>query len=189
LEEAISAVEKWIGKNQYMHSDIAAYCALVLLKEVEPDIYNDLDVAVWEKWTPVVVAVPKETGTEEGQFHDSIASDAATKAPHEFARTVQRLIRAERRRSRAQPNQTPGATPFTILHTLDQCWHSLALKEVVYAEIKNRNNSPAQCEAFSGVSSKPPSIQPSSLPYACSRRAGFALQPADLALSRRLPTC
>src|SRR5712671_1937501 len=90
----------------------------------------------------------RETGTEEGQFYDSIASDAATNAPDEFARTVQRLIRIERRRSRAQPPQVSGGIPFFILRTLDECWGSVALREVVYAELKNRNNSPAQLEAL-----------------------------------------
>ena len=149
LEEAAPAIEKWIGKNTYMHSDVAAYRALALLKEVDPDTYDGLYAVVWKKWTPVVVAVPKESGSEEAQFHDTIASDAVTNAPEEFAQTVQQLIRLERRRSRTQSNQTT-ITPFFILRTLDQCWHSPALKEVVYAELKNRNNSPAQCEALLG---------------------------------------
>jgi hypothetical protein len=148
LEEAAAAVEKWVGKDRYMHSDVAAYRALALLKEIERHIYDDLSVTIWAKWAPVVVAMPRETGTEEGQFYDSIASDAVTNAPDEFARTVQRLIRIERRRSRAQPPQVSGGIPFFILRTLHECWGSVALREVVYAELKNRHNSPAQLEAL-----------------------------------------
>src|SRR6202040_3626546 len=67
----------------------------------------------------------------------------------------QRLIQIERRRSRtpppprpSQPPQASGISPFWILRTLGKCWGSSALKEMVFAELKNRNNSPAQFEAL-----------------------------------------
>jgi hypothetical protein len=149
LENGQPRVEKWLGKNSYQHSDLSAYRALVLLREVDRETYEGLDADVWKKWAPVVVGVPKETGTVEGKFHDDIAAEVSAKAPREFARTVQRLIRAERRRNRAQPQTPPaGPIPFFVLRTLDECWSSKALKEVVHAELKNRNNSPAECEAL-----------------------------------------
>src|SRR4029077_2533049 len=94
-------VRRWLGTNNYPHGDLSAYRALVLLRDVDPEAYEHLDLTVWVKWAPVVVAVPKETGTENGKYYDSIAADASAKAPAEFARTVRWLIRAERRRSRA----------------------------------------------------------------------------------------
>jgi len=156
LSAAQPLVKKWLGTTAYRRGDLAAYRALILLKEVDPEAYEGLDAALWAKWSPVVVAVPKETGTESGEFDEVIACDACDKAPLPFARTVQWLLRAERRRIRArpapqppQPSQ-PEISPFRILRTLDKCWRSTALKEVVFAELKNRNNSPAQCEALLG---------------------------------------
>jgi predicted NACHT family NTPase len=161
LLDAQPLVGKWLGTNAYRRGDLAAYRALILLKDADPQAYERLDPAVWAKWAPVVVAVPKETGTENGKFDEVIASDACTKAPAAFARTVQWLIRTERRRSRippppqlSQPPQTSGISPssgispFWILRTLGECWRSTALKEMVFAELKNRNNSPAQFEAL-----------------------------------------
>ena len=149
LSDAQPLVRKWLGTNSYRRGDLAAYRALVLLKDVDPQAYERLDPAVWGKWAPVVIAVPKETGTENGKFDEVIASDACAKASAEFARTVQWLIRTERRRSRAQPPpQSPEIRPFWLLRTLAECWSSTPLKETVFAELKNRNNSPAQFEAL-----------------------------------------
>jgi hypothetical protein len=149
LEDGKPRVGKWLGTSSYNHSDFSAYRAFVLLREVDRGIYDHLGERVWAKWAPVVVAVPKETGTVEGKFHDAIAADALAKAPGEFAGTVQRLIRGGRRRDRAQSQpQPPGMIPFLILRTLDECWSSPTLQNVVYTELKNRKNSPAQCEAL-----------------------------------------
>jgi hypothetical protein len=149
LENAKPRIEGWIGTNSYTHSDMSAYRAFVLLREVARETYDQLDDDVWRKWAPVIVAVPKETGTVRGKFHDDLVADAAGRAPLEFARTVQRLIRSERRLARAQPQPQPAQIlPFLILRTLDKCWDSSALKEVIYTELNNRNNSPAQCEAL-----------------------------------------
>jgi hypothetical protein len=149
LEDAQPHVEKWLGTSSCRRGDLSAYRGLVLLQEVDREAYDHLDERVWAKWAPVVVAVPKETGTVEGKFHDAIAADASAKAPSEFAHTVRRLIRGERRRDRAQSQpQPPGMIPFLILRTLDECWSSPILKDVVYTELKNRKNSPSQCEAL-----------------------------------------
>lgn len=155
LADAQPLVKKWLGTNAYQRGDLAAYRALILLKDVDPDAYDHLDPKVWAKWAPVVVGVPKETGTESGEFDELIASDACNKAPTEFARTVQWLIRTERRRARAQPPPQPpqpassaSMSPFWILRTLRKCWGSTALKEMVFAEVKNRTNSPAQFESL-----------------------------------------
>jgi hypothetical protein len=149
LIDAQPQVRKWLGTNTYTYGDLSGYRALVLLRDVDRGAYQRLDHSVWAKWAPVVVAVPKDTSTENSEYHDAIAADSSAKAPVEFARTVQWLIRAERRRSRAHPpSQSPQIGPFWILRTLDACWNSETLKEMVFTELKNRNNSPAQCEAL-----------------------------------------
>ena len=161
LIDAQPHVGKWLGKNTYRHDDLSAYRALVLMRDVDPQAYEHLDLTVWVKWAPVVVAVPKQTGTENGKLDEAMTSDACAKAPAAFARTVQWLIRNERRRSRIppppQPSQPPetsgispssGISPFWIIRTLGECWRSIALKEMAFAELKNRNNSPAQFEAL-----------------------------------------
>jgi hypothetical protein len=154
LTEAQPLVKKWLGTTAYRRNDLAAYRAFILLKEVDPEAYENLDAALWAKWAPVIVAVPKETGTESGEFDEVIASEACDKAPGPFAHTVQWLLRAERRRTRARPAPQPPQppqpeiSPFWILRTLGKCWKSTAVKEIVFAELKNRTNSPAQFEAL-----------------------------------------
>ena len=113
LIDAQPQVSKWLGKNTYRHGDLSAYRALVLLRDVDPQAYERLDLAVWAKWAPVVVAVPKETGTENGKLDEAMTSDACAKAPAAFARTVQWLIRNERRRSRIPPPPQPSQPPQT----------------------------------------------------------------------------
>ena len=108
LSAAQPLVKKWLGTTAYRRGDLAAYRALILLKEIDPEAYEAFDAALWAKWAPVVVAVPKETGTESGEFDEVIASDACDKAPTSFARTVQWLIRTERRRRRARPAPEPS---------------------------------------------------------------------------------
>jgi hypothetical protein len=89
LAAAQPLIKEWLGTNAYQRGDLAAYRALILLKDVDPEAYNGLAPEVWAKWAPVVVAVPKETETESGEFDALIAADACDKAPTEFARTVQ----------------------------------------------------------------------------------------------------
>jgi hypothetical protein len=113
LIDAQPQVSKWLGKNTYRHGDLSAYRALVLLRDVDPQAYDRLDLTVWAKWAPVVVAVPKETGTENGNLDEAMTSDACAKAPAAFARTVQLLIRNERRRSRIPPPPQPSQPPQT----------------------------------------------------------------------------
>jgi predicted NACHT family NTPase len=153
LEDARPLIKKWLGTNGCRRSDLAAYRALILIKDVDAEEYDRLAHEVWAKWAPVVVAVPKETGTESGEFDALITADACDKAPTEFTRTVQWLIRAERRRGRAHPPPaqsapSPAITPFWMLRTLRKCWESTALKEMVFAELKNRTNSAAQFESL-----------------------------------------
>jgi hypothetical protein len=155
LTDVRPLVKKWLGTNGCRRSDLAAHRALILIKDADSEAYDRLDPEIWAKWAPVVVAVPKETGTESGEFDALITADACDKAPTEFARTVQWLIRAERRRARAQPPPQPphpalsaAISPFWILRTLHKCWGSAALKEMVFAELKNRTNSPAQFESL-----------------------------------------
>jgi hypothetical protein len=147
LEEGVSLIQTWLGTTSYKLSDYSAYRALLLLYELDHAAYTQFDTTVWRKWASVVVAVPKETGTEEARLHEAIEADALVNAPHEVARTIQQLIRVERRRSRRNP-QNPGGSPFFILRTLPEGWDAPELNAVVHNELTNRNNSPSQFESL-----------------------------------------
>jgi hypothetical protein len=147
LEEGTSLIESWVGTTSFKRSDYSAYRALLLLNELDQATYSQLDPAIWKKWAPVVVAVQKETGTEEARRHEAITADALRSAPHEVARTIQQLIRVERRRSHRN-SQNSGASPFFILHTLPGGFYPSELKAVMHNELTNRNNSPPQFESL-----------------------------------------
>ena len=136
LEEGASLAQTWLGTTTYKRSDYSAYRALLLLNELDRGTYAQLDVSMWHKWAPVVIAIPKETGTEEAKCYEVITADAIRKAPVEVAQTIQHLIRAERRRNRRAP-QNAGGTPFFILHSLGDHWDAAELQEVLHGELQN----------------------------------------------------
>jgi hypothetical protein len=147
LDGGVSLAQTWLGTTSCKRSDLSAYRALLLIYELDHVVYARLDTAVWEKWAAVIIAVPKETGTEEARFHEAVTADALVSAPHEVARTIQQLIRVERRRSRRNP-QNPGGSPFFILRTLGEGLIAPALNAVMHHELTNRNNSPPQFESL-----------------------------------------
>ena len=100
LKSAEPLVSEWLGTNEYKRSDYAAYRALVLLRETRRDLLRWFRARSLAKMGAGGRAVDRLTGAEEADLHDSIASEALNAAPAEFAETVQKLIRAERAKTR-----------------------------------------------------------------------------------------
>jgi hypothetical protein len=148
LKNAEPLVSEWLGTNEYKRSDYAAYRALVLLRETRRAAYDGFGPDLWRKWAPLIAAVDRLTGAEEADLHDSIASEALSAAPTEFAETVQKLIQAERAKTPKNPDQTQQLMPFLILRRLAKCWGSTAIKNVAFDELRNPENSPAQFQAL-----------------------------------------
>ena len=141
-------VSEWLGTNEFRRADYAAYRALILLREMRRDAYDGLGPNLWRKWAPVVAAVDRLTGAEEAELHDSIAAEACSAAPAEFAETVQGLIRAERAKAPKDSEKAQELTSFFILLRIAKCWGSSAIRAVVFAELQDPENSPSQFQAL-----------------------------------------
>ena len=141
-------VSEWLGTATYNYSDYAAYRALILLRQTRREVYDGLDHDLWRKWAPLVAAVDRLTGGEEAELHDAIAEDACRAAPVEFAETVQKLICAERTKAPREPDKVQQLVPFFVLQRLEKCWFDPTVKEVVFAELRDSDNSPWQFRAL-----------------------------------------
>jgi hypothetical protein len=152
LTVGVTSVKEWLGKQPMpvFRNDFAAFRAFILLKQVAPEVYARIPAAAWQKWTPVIVGLPRETGTEGLPAVMAILTDALAVAPAEFVGAVRAIIRAERDctiAEGAKADAAPG-TAFFILRRLDGCWDCLALKEAVFQELKSGDNSPEQFVAL-----------------------------------------
>ncbi len=130
LARAQSHIGKWLGTNSFQRSDLAAYRAFVLLLQQRAEAYVSLGDDLWRKWAPIIVAVPRGTGTTKTKPFGTILADASSHAPDEVARTVSRLIGIERTK-REKPEseaEQPVAVHFYFLRMLDGCWGNDALK-------------------------------------------------------------
>jgi hypothetical protein len=148
LDNAQPFVSEWLGSGSYRRDDYAAYRGLILLQQSAPEIYCELGSELWRKWAPLVAAVDRLTGAKEAELHDDIMADASSAAPVEFAETVQRLIRTERINVPKLDDNTRQLTPFFILGRLTKCWGSATLRNVVFKELQDAANSPAQFQAL-----------------------------------------
>lgn len=149
LERVGPTIDQWMGTNTVHFRDIAAYRALVLLREEEPDVYRALSPSIWAKWAPLVVAVQKESGTERSKFHDAITAEAVAAAPDAIAATVGSLIQMERDRAPApvQPQSAP-LPPFYFLHQLEPTRDAGPLNTALLHELRDERNTPAQYGAL-----------------------------------------
>ena len=149
LDRAEPSIDKWMGRNNVNLSDLAAYRALILLREEAPEVYGSLDTATWTKWAPLVVTVPKGSGTERAKLHDAITADALAAAPDVVANTVSALIHMERKQPLA-PNQPQNGTlpPFYFLNQLQPNPDDEALVAALRRELDNARNTPAQYAAL-----------------------------------------
>lgn len=141
-----TSVEEWIGTNKQYLNDLAAYRAFILLKELEPTIYESIPVTAWRKWASAIAGVPKHTGSERPKLHAEIVVDALSAAPTEFLGAVSKIMSSERARAAAADPNAPivRGTCFYVLRELDGCWHSDPLKEGLFAELRDDANSDEQ---------------------------------------------
>ncbi len=149
LERANPTVDDWLGTTTFKFSDVAAYRALVLLRDLDPETYQDLPVALWRKWAPLTVAVPQETGTENSKLHEAITADATRAAPHEIADAVLRVIRSERdRQAQAEQPQPHNFPSFHILRQLDFTVPNAPLRAGLLDELRDERNTAPQFVAL-----------------------------------------
>jgi hypothetical protein len=143
LVVAETSISKWIGANPFTiyYDDFAAFRAMILLRDFDEPAYRAIEPHTWAKWAPVVVAIPKSTGSGKPKFQDEVVADALTAAPVEFVSAVRDIMRRERARAQetaATQSQVVGSS-FSILRQLEGCWASEALKAGVFAELQGEN--------------------------------------------------
>jgi hypothetical protein len=150
---AATSVPEWIGTTTLHFNDLAAFRALLLLRELDERNYRAVAPEIWKKWAPAVVAVPKSSGSERAKFQAEVVADALAAAPAEFVGAVQEIMQRERARTAAgatgQP-QTPGSS-FFVLRELEGCWDSESLKAGIFAELQDDANSEDQFTAILDV--------------------------------------
>jgi hypothetical protein len=144
-----TSISQWIGTNTFRFDDLAAFRALLLLRQLDEPAYRAIPLETWKKWSPVVAAVPKFDESEEAKFRTEVVADALAAAPVEFVSSVREILRRERTRTSTEP-QTPGGS-FSILRQLEGCWDSEALKMGLFAELQEDSNSEDQFGAILDV--------------------------------------
>lgn len=138
-----SSVGDWIGTNSLRRNDLAAYRAMILLKQRDLSSYDGIPSDAWAKWAAAVAALPKDSSvSEKSKLEAGIVADALKAAPAQFVWAVREIMRRERARAAAAPGAPalPGAS-FFVLRELRECWESAPLKEAVFEELCDGANS------------------------------------------------
>ena len=150
LTDAETSTDAWLGHNPMpiQMNDVAGLRAFILLKQVSPEGYARIADETWRKWAPVIVGLPRRTVIDKSPEIAAILADALSRAPAEFVAAVRTIIRLERERMRA-PGFTPQpGPPFFILRDLEGCWHDAVLKDAIFDELRNPDNTPDEYAAF-----------------------------------------
>lgn len=146
LVVAETSIDQWIGTTSLRRNDVAAFRAMLLLREHDHRAYRQIAAGTWAKWAPVIAALPKSSGFEKSKLQTEVVSDALNLAPIEFVGAVRQIMRCERERARATTPETPQipGTSFFVLRQLEGCWNSEQLKEGIFDELRDDANSEDQ---------------------------------------------
>jgi hypothetical protein len=148
LELASPKLDEWIGLSTSDYSDLGAFRALCLLKDVDPSAYQALTPELWRKWAPLTVAVPQETGTDESTFHEAITADASAMAASEIAEAVRTIIRRGRAaRQKADPTK-PQVSVLPVMGQITPPLMTPQLADVLLAELADEANTPDEYVAI-----------------------------------------
>jgi hypothetical protein len=141
-----TSITQWIGTTSLRRNDVAAFRAMLLLRQHEQPAYKQLAGSTWAKWAPVVVAVPKSSGLQKSKLLVEVVSDALNSAPIAFVGAVRQIMRSERAPATAGASDAPrpAGTSFFILRELEGCWNSEPLKAGIFEELRDDANSEDQ---------------------------------------------
>ncbi|MDE2184653.1 MAG: hypothetical protein KGJ78_16660 [Alphaproteobacteria bacterium] len=81
LSTGKTSVAGWIGTNRYTRNDLAAFRALVLLKQQDAAAYARVPDRVWRKWAPAIAAIPQQFEEDTPAEVKMVLADAVAKAP------------------------------------------------------------------------------------------------------------
>lgn len=154
LALAESAAPKWMGTSNPYRSDLAAFRALILLRQFDEAAYRALPREVWAKWADTIVAIPKATGRDKSAFQDVIVFDAINAAPREFVAAVREWLKRDRERTRkdaAKGAGQPKAASFFELRELREYLQNDDLKSGLFAELQDTSNTGGEFETLLDV--------------------------------------
>jgi hypothetical protein len=153
LAQAESQVDSWLGPEPISpkRGDLAALRALLLLRQVDPTAYEALPTTIWQKWAPVVVALPRRGVVDKYPDAQATTRDALAKAPAEFIGTVVKMIRAEKALERSAAGHPNTASRFHVLRDLEGCWDNEALKTAIFQELTAPDLTAAEYAALLGA--------------------------------------
>lgn len=143
-------VAQFIGKAQ-ARSDAAAFRAFILLKDQDPAAYTRVGQDVWEKWAPGIAYLHQELGDKVPQIQRDVYAEALRRSPARFVRAIRTLLRRERTSSAQAGKPAPTGTSFFKSRDLKDCWHSIELCEMVFAELQDPTNTEDQFAALLDV--------------------------------------
>ena len=147
-----TSVSEWIGTTTLHFNDLAAFRAMLLLREFDEVAYRTIAPETWRKWGPAVAAIPRLSGSERAKFQSEVVVDALAAAPAEFVGAVREIMRCERTRAVASAsNPAPPGTSFLVLRDLEGCWNSEVLQSGIFAELQDDANSEDQFVAILDV--------------------------------------
>lgn len=141
LSEAESSANIWLGQRQMslQRNDLAAMRALILLLQLATDTYQRIPIAVWEKWTPVIIGLPWQDAVANYHVREVLLQNALMKAPQAFITAVIKMLSLEKARNRiskeCQSVNASSPSPFLFLRTLDGCWNDESLKAALFEEM------------------------------------------------------
>ena len=152
LADADTSVNNWLGQQQMhlQHNDLAAMRAFVLLLQAAPDVYKRIPDTTWEKWTPVIVGLPRIGVTDNSPVIGVLLRDALMQASRAFIATVRKILHMEKELARASTEaQVPNVrAPFLILRDLEGCWDNESLKAAMFEEMVAPDIRPSEYAAI-----------------------------------------
>lgn len=105
-------IDKWISENKIYYPDHSGYKALFLLFNEKPDFIKSMNKELWEKWAPVILAIPEYYGSERQEIHFDLISLAYQNAPKPVIDTLLILIAKENK----------SQQDLSCLYKIKKCW-------------------------------------------------------------------
>jgi hypothetical protein len=133
LREGRGEPEQWFRQQKIYWPDWAAYRALRLLADRNPDEFARLGDSVWESWAAVIVGWFRDAtvGSDETAFNDSMLQHLFTRAPRAGAARFAELLDRDLRAARA----------LFSLHLVERVW-APELEKVILRRAKRPRREP-----------------------------------------------
>lgn len=149
LTSADTRVDEWLGQwpMPILRQAVAGVRAFLVLKELSPEGYTRIEDAIWRKWAPVIVGLPRGNDAKGGPELDVVLPKALDRAPEEFVAAVRTIIRLEREEVR-KPGNERSRSFFAILNHLPGCWSNDRLRDAISSELRDPDNTPAEYAAL-----------------------------------------